>query len=541
MTVCGNTTTNCGTRPAWDLRWLTPLRCRIVLVVVLAAGFLSHLRYLHHNCPIDLSGDEAQYWDWSRQLDLSYYSKGPLVACIIRASCAIFGQTMPAVRYPALILGVLTSIVTYLLTRRLFGSERLALGAVLLFHIVPMFIAGSVLMTIDPPMVFCWALATYFAAIAIFDHKSWAWWVVGIAIGTGFLAKYAAFLWFVGAFGFLTLHGPRRKLGPALLALLVASVFTIPVLIWNIQHDWVSLRHVATQTGATRGTLSLTRPLEMLAGQFAALGPTLAVLVIAAIIHVICGINDDNDGSSRAKLLLLAWIGLAFFAINLLASFRTKVQVNWPAPAYFTLLILTAHFIATRLRSIRTWRRWRGWFYASILIGLIFIPVAHDTSIIYPVLRPIARISNRDIGSLDPLARLRGWEELGQHVSEQLAAVGPGAFVLCDDYQQTAEMAFYVRGQPRTYCAGSYFGKRMSQYDIWPDRSLDKASPLIGRNAIYVGKGGQLPAEVLAAFGSVQKLPELPIVVDAVRIKTYKTWRCYGFLGFERPGGHSSF
>ncbi|HMO25806.1 MAG TPA: hypothetical protein PKB10_06010, partial [Tepidisphaeraceae bacterium] len=66
-------------------------------------GFVAHLLYLTINCPIDLSGDEAHYWDWSRQLDLSYYSKGPVVAYIIRASCAIFGDVMWAVRLPALL------------------------------------------------------------------------------------------------------------------------------------------------------------------------------------------------------------------------------------------------------------------------------------------------------------------------------------------------------------------------------------------------------------------------------------------------------
>src|SRR3954451_13425320 len=99
--------------PAWTLRWLTPAVCRLLFALLVAAGFLGHLYYLHHDCPIDLSGDEAQYWDWSRQLDLSYYSKGPLVAYIIRASCAIFGDNMPAVRYPALLLGALTQLITY--------------------------------------------------------------------------------------------------------------------------------------------------------------------------------------------------------------------------------------------------------------------------------------------------------------------------------------------------------------------------------------------------------------------------------------------
>src|SRR5437763_9841190 len=138
-------------RPAWNLGWLTPARCRLILAGVLLLGFVSHLLYLTHDCPIDLSGDEAQYWDWSRHLDLSYYSKGPLIAYIIRASCGLFGDNMPAIRLPALLLGVGTSLVTYALTRRLFGSERLALGAVLLNHLLPMFIARSLLMPIDSP------------------------------------------------------------------------------------------------------------------------------------------------------------------------------------------------------------------------------------------------------------------------------------------------------------------------------------------------------------------------------------------------------
>src|SRR5882724_4080308 len=99
---------------ARKLAWLTPLRCRIILAVLLVLGFLGHWRYLTHDCPIDLSGDEAHYWDWSRRLDISYYSKGPMVAYLIRGSCALFGRdTMLAVRFPALVLAVGSSILTY--------------------------------------------------------------------------------------------------------------------------------------------------------------------------------------------------------------------------------------------------------------------------------------------------------------------------------------------------------------------------------------------------------------------------------------------
>src|SRR4028118_733678 len=110
------------TRPAWRLDCLAPARGRRILAAVLLLGFLGHLHYLTHDCPIDLSGDEAHYWDWSRDLDLSYYSKGPLVAYIIRASCAVFGDVMWAVRLPALVLSVGTGLRTSLMARKPLGS-----------------------------------------------------------------------------------------------------------------------------------------------------------------------------------------------------------------------------------------------------------------------------------------------------------------------------------------------------------------------------------------------------------------------------------
>ena len=554
--------------PAWNLRWLTPSRCRMILVALLALGAFTHIQYLHDNCPIDLVGDEAQYWDWSRNLDWSYYSKGPLVAYIIRASCALTGaDTMQAVRYPALFFTAGTTLVTFLLTRRLFGSDRLALGAVALNHIVPMFIAGSVLMTIDPPMFFCWALATYFAARAIFDEQRWAWVFVGLAIGIGFLAKYAAMLWFVGLFGFLFVDLPSRKyLRGARLALIIACVMTLPVIIWNARHGWVSFRHVARQTGASGGGLSRGNLLEFLGSQFGVIGPVLSVMMVCAIAYAIrkrpirapaqpeeklaAGLTPYEPMTSlyedphRRQFLFLVWIGVTFFGLTTLISLFTKVQVNWPAPAYFTLMILTAYWLGTRLKSRATWRPWRVWFWGTVALGLITIPIAHDSSRLFPVVKTINAICGTKINpaSADLLLRLRGWRMLGDHVSAQLNEVGPGAFVLCDDYMQTAEMAFYVAGQPKTYYAGSYYtdAKRFTQYDLWPDRRLDDPK-LRGRNAIYVGKGGALPPDIVKAFERIEPLPPLPVVVRGVELKTFKTWRGYGFKGMTRGGGPGDY
>src|SRR6266446_4955373 len=43
--------------------------------------------------PADLFPDEAQYWVWSQQLALGYYSKPPLVAWLIALTTGLFGDS----------------------------------------------------------------------------------------------------------------------------------------------------------------------------------------------------------------------------------------------------------------------------------------------------------------------------------------------------------------------------------------------------------------------------------------------------------------
>jgi undecaprenyl-diphosphatase len=528
----------------------------MILTGLLVLGFLSHLRYLRNDCPIDLSGDEAHYWEWSRQPDIGYYSKGPLVAWIIRGSTAAFGNEMWAVRLPALVFAAASSVLTYWLTARLFRNERLALGAVLLNHLVPLFVAGSLLMTIDPPYFICWGLATGFLALATLEEKPWAWIGVGVAIGIGSLAKYGMLLWPLGMLIFLWIDGPSRKWLRTpwpYIAVAIGLVFLTPPLVWNVRHDWVTFRHVGRQTGVTTSGLSLTNPLELIAGQIGVLGPPIAILMVAAVWNwrspiadwqLAANDGDDRPDTTRRARNLLLTTSIPLLVICLFASLRTKVQPNWPAAAYFGLIILTAHFIATRLGSRATWRRWRGWFWGAVVFGVSMMPIAHNMEILYPA---TARL-HVEPRKFDPTVKLKGWRQLGERVSRELAQLGASgggnqnAFVLCEDYMQTAEMAFYVRGQPITYCLGPYITdgddpKRRTQYDVWPERSLAQPS-LWGRDAIYVGYMHQ---DLLKAFDRVERLADEEVWRRALKVRRFQVWRCSNFKGLTLPQGGESF
>src|SRR5947208_12906726 len=101
-----------------------PWRLLAAALIVLSSAL--HVAYLSYDCPLDLAPDEAHYWDWSRHLDWSYYSKGPLVAYLIHFSVAVAGpwserltgSAMLAVRLPAVACGSLLLLGLYVLTRQ---------------------------------------------------------------------------------------------------------------------------------------------------------------------------------------------------------------------------------------------------------------------------------------------------------------------------------------------------------------------------------------------------------------------------------------
>ncbi|HSQ56043.1 MAG TPA: glycosyltransferase family 39 protein, partial [Gemmata sp.] len=132
------------------------------MLIALSVAF--SILYVWRSCPLDLAPDEAHYWDWSLRLDWSYYSKGPLVAWLIRGSCELLGplsvsQTgdlAAAIRFPAILFHVALLAGWYILAAGIFRAPRLGLAVVACALALPLVRAGAVLMTIDPPFLACW-------------------------------------------------------------------------------------------------------------------------------------------------------------------------------------------------------------------------------------------------------------------------------------------------------------------------------------------------------------------------------------------------
>jgi hypothetical protein len=364
----------------------------------------------------------------------------------------------------------------------------------------------------------------------------------------GTLAKYGTLIWPVGMVCFLLIDPASRKWLRTpwpWVAVGIGLLFLTPPIVWNVQHHWVTIKHVAKQTGASgQGKLLDGNFWEFVGSQVGVLGPALVVILAGAI-----GFawrrqralrerlpGDVGDGSGRAVVLLL-WMGLPLFVVCLIGSVHSKMQVNWPAAAYFSWMILVGYFLSTRMVERRLWRRWRGWVWVAVIFGVVMMPVAHNFETLYPLLRAINSVKKKH--PIEPrqidltVAKMKGWKELGQRLSREMQGLHE-PFILCEDYSQTAEMAFYVAGQPKTYCVGAYITKvsdrkRRTQYDVWPDRDLNQPA-LQGRDALYVGF---MNDDVLKSFASVEELPEEPLYRGGFKVRRFKIYRCRGFMGLE--------
>ncbi len=158
-------------------------RAALLLVLV---GTALHLTYSTH---LELVGDEAYYWLWSRRPDISYVDKGPMVAWFIRAGTSLFGQTVFGVRFFAAILAGGTGFGLYWLGKELF-SPRVGFWAIVVASVMPLFFVGASLMTIDTVYVFFWTWAAW-AFWHAKDETRLRWWVLtGVLVGLGLLSKY---------------------------------------------------------------------------------------------------------------------------------------------------------------------------------------------------------------------------------------------------------------------------------------------------------------------------------------------------------------
>jgi Dolichyl-phosphate-mannose-protein mannosyltransferase len=407
---------------------------------------------------------------------------------------------------------------------------------------LPIFGAGSSLMTIDAPFTCCWGWALVVGHQAIFRRSSWAWPCLGLLVGVGMLAKYTMVLWLPCAGLFLIFSPQHRRLlrepGFWVAAVLAASC-CLPILVWNSQHDWVTFRHMQGHAGLDEpNVLHWKGPVDYVAGQFAIfLAYWFGAWLIAMIAH------RPGKGPSPG-VDYLWWMSAPVFVFFLLFSVKNGGgEPNWPVVAYESGLVLTVGWLAEQLRSPAAWYRRATWvgLAGACSLGLAVCVIMYHADWVQPLLLrvsgPPSEAQPMPLRRLDPTCRLRGWRRLASEVDAQRAALrsqGIDPVIAATGWTMPGEMGFYCAGHPTVYSLGLGLGDRHSQYDFWHPNPIADPERFRGRTFVVVGSCD--PKLIIPAFDVIEMPRTVVYEENGQPIASWPIAVCRGFRGFSSSG-----
>ncbi|HEX8333463.1 MAG TPA: glycosyltransferase family 39 protein [Segetibacter sp.] len=294
-----------------------------------------------------LGVDESYYWSYTNFLKWNYFDHPPMVAIFIRLTT--FNLALDSiegfVRLGSVLGCALSSWFLYK-TCEILHSEKAGFFSACLYNVsfYAAITSGLFIMPDSPQMVFFTLSLWLLAQITIAD-KDWLNWILfGVAAGLCIMSKvHGVFLW-VGL-GLYILVNERSwlKLPQLYTALIISLIISSPILIWNIQNDFVTYKFHSNRVVINDSPLNIISFLGEVVSQFLYNNPFNVILIIIAVY------TYRKRKQLRSKALgiynLIA-VPLALLLL-LIALFRDTTLPHWSGPAYVALLPSAAIYLAT--------------------------------------------------------------------------------------------------------------------------------------------------------------------------------------------------
>ncbi|HOJ39102.1 MAG TPA: glycosyltransferase family 39 protein [bacterium] len=469
---------------------------------------------------LGLGVDEAHYYQYAAHPALSYYDHPPLVGWLIWLSVKSSGHSCLAVRLPALVSGVLTMWLLYLLGRQLFG-EKAGFWSVLIFNLVPIFSAIGGLMIVPETLLGLFWLLAFFLLARIYQsggnaEKGAGWWyLLGLTLGLALLTKYTAVLLYLCLLSFLlALPGLRfwfRRREPYL-TIGISLIFFLPVLIWNWEHFWISFRFQLSHGLGEHAFFQTKVFLRNLGAQAGSFSPLLFILLLVVFVRVCLKALAGDD---RYRLVFcLTWPVLLLFGW---ASMSNQVLPHWPAVGYLVLLIPAGEHVVCVLEKPGKRRLAQGYLIASMVLAgamTAMIP-AQALFKVFPI-----------PAEVDPTNDLVGWKDLAERLQKiQQEEKESNFFIFTHKFYQASQLAFYLPQKAELYC----LSPALDQYDFWQE-SFSLKEKLRTRNGLFFADDHFfVEPSSLYRFVSFQEKETLVVQVRGKPAKKFFIVRCYSF------------
>jgi hypothetical protein len=520
--------------------------------------------------------DEAYYYLYSRHLDWSYFDHPLLVALTTGVGVWLTGTVSQfTIRLGTLVLYTIALWLLYLTSRHLFSvpAAKLTLAIATL---IPIFLVGFGVLTLpDAPLIFFWTATLYVAAQEFFGGQkaeekdtihhplspipslppplspytpTSRLALLGLLVGFACLSKYHGVALGVGLLGFCLTSPPHRRVFTSPWILLSLGLFALaiaPILIWNAQHDWVSLRFQSGRAVPDRSYSLLDLLVTFLAG-VAYLFPTFgfplwwvsgkASLNLLGRQRVPTKEVFNDQGSSPTLLIL--WLSLPLMVgFTLMGGYRA-ILPTWAMPGFWgATLLLGARAVVWQERSPGGVRRWL-WVSGLAIGTFLLIALLHinlgtlQTSSRYSLfggfLSPHTDATVQLIDILDLRQQLKNSPEFKK-------ALDQADFLFTDNIYLAGQVGMAVA--PLTTKPITCLDSDLRGFAFW-----SSAQQWVGKDGLLIAAEWQSPVDInryKPYFQSIEKVAEFPMQRGGATTQTIQVYHAKKLLqAYPRPYGN---
>ncbi|HVW94660.1 MAG TPA: glycosyltransferase family 39 protein [Mucilaginibacter sp.] len=377
---------------------------------------------------LELQGDEAYYWMYSRYLDWGYFDHPPMVAIFIRIGDSIMHNEL-GLRLLTVFSSSM-SIWLLWLTLRQYAVDALAfmliVSGIFIFHIY------GFTTTPDAPLFLCTTLF-YFLYQKYLQKDTWRLAVLlGVTVACLLYSKYNGIL----VVGFTLLANLKLvKRGSFWGIVIIAVLLYVPHIIWQANHDFPSINYHLFERSADK--YSVINTFSYIPGQLLMAGPLIGWFLFYKAYTV-----KISDAFIRCLVVNC----LATFLFFLVSSVKGEVQPQWTYILFAPLVMLALiHF-----SQQGGWPKW-----------LLPLAIVNTATII--IVRFIIIGGFGFAKTYGHLKSYYGFKEWAHIVKEK---AGDHYVVMAEGFQNPSKYNYYTNSLKCFAYDTRYY--RATQYDIWP-------------------------------------------------------------------------
>jgi 4-amino-4-deoxy-L-arabinose transferase-like glycosyltransferase len=409
---------------------------------------------------LDLGNNEAYYWTYGLYPDMSHLDHPPMIGWFIQLfTVNLYFKGEIFLRLASIVIGSLNTWIIFILGRRIKNELTGFYAAILYTSSIYCSVFVGTFINPDTPQSLFYLLSIYFLheglivkyevcnESKILCRLSLV--LAGLFIGLALLSKYSSiFLW--AGVGVYVLSSDRKMLKEPFLyvAAAVSLLFLFPVLYWNYTNGFASFSFQGARLLSAENGINLKFLIGEVTGAFIYNNPVNIIITIAAIFSF-----KKRRFLSDSQYGLLLSLALPIIFFFLIVSLFTHTMPHWSAPGYFTLILISAAYLASKYEIQK--KGTKGIILPSPLkysLSLLIIATALGLAQYYTGFLNIELKQEKEykIGSTDFTLENYGWDKLADEFNilrESDIASGKmtaNTFILSSLWSDASHYDYYI-------------------------------------------------------------------------------------------------